>query len=218
MKLSNYPNITFKSSAIHYGNMSTVHEDPNKVVEHREKFFRKHKLSLTNAVNMFVEHSNKVVIVDRSDSQKGVFEDEDGIMSDALCTNQKDLILMLVTGDCLPIGISDTKKRAIALLHGSRKSLQKGVLEATVETLSKNFESNPKDLIVEIGPSIGPCCYNFDLWTLTEKKLRTLGVLKKNIHNQKLCTYHSGNYFSHRKYVVEHLSNDFRIMTVLGMV
>lgn len=217
MRMSDFPQVIFKSSTIKDKNMSTVHEDPKKVVQHRKQFLEKYKLSLNDCVNMFVEHEDKVTVVDKSDCKKGIFEDKNGIITDGLCTNQKNLIIMLVTGDCLPIGLYDPKKEAIALLHGSKKSLQKGIVKTGIKIMKESFSSNAHDLIVEIGPSIGPCCYNSNLWKLTEEELQYLGVLKENIYNQKFCTYHEDKHFSHRKYINEHLANDSRILTIFSL-
>ncbi len=37
-----------------------------------------------------------------------------------------------------------------------------------------------------IGPSIGPCCYEVDLWEENERQLRSAGI--ERISNCRLCT------------------------------
>lgn len=214
MIFNNHP-LIFASSEIPDGNMSYIKGDAKEASENRKKFLKKFGLDLKNAINLSMQHDNKAVIVTLDDSGKGTLVRKEKIWADAIITNQKNLTLMLLTGDCLPIGVFDPDKQVVALIHGSKKSLELGVLENTVFLLIQNFDVNPKSLIVSIGPSIGPCCYYNDLWSLAEKKLIKMGLVKKNIFNSKVCTYHNGQYFSHRKSVDLKLKDDFRLATIL---
>mgnify|MGYP001559621249 FL=1 len=82
--------------------------------------------------------------------------------------------------------------------------------------MALEFKTKPKDLVFEIGPSIGPCHYNQDIWTEAQKQVVAFGVEKKNIYNDKTCTY-SENYYSHREFTEKELNEDNRIATVFGL-
>lgn len=216
MIFDKYPEIIFTSSKIADGNMSTLKGDPHIAIKNRKKFLKKYQLKLENTVNMFLEHHSKVAIVGKNELGKGAFEKNDGIAVDGIITDQKGIALMVMTGDCLPIAIFDPTKGIIALIHGSKKSLELGVLENSISLLHNKFVVLPSNLRVTIGPSIGPCCYHTNLWLYTQKKLQKLGILKKNIYNRCICTYHTKEYFSHRR-SDDTQTPEGRFITILGI-
>ncbi len=216
MIFDKYPEIIFDSSKIADGNMSTLKGDPFVAIKNRKKFLKKHQLKLENTVNMFLEHNGKVIIVGKKEAGKGAFEKNDGITADGIITDQKDITLMVMTGDCLPIAIFDPTKGVIALIHGSKKSLELGILENSISLLIEKFATLSSNLIISIGPSIGPCCYYVDLWSYTQKILQRLGILKKNIYNSCICTYHTKEYFSHRR-SDDTQTTEGRFITILGI-
>lgn len=206
----------FVSSKISDGNMSTIKDDSSVAIRNRQLFLEKFGLKLNQVVNMFLEHKDKVVIVGKNDLGKGAFDLKNGISADGIITNQKGVFLMVMTGDCLPIGFYDPIKQIIALVHGSKKNLPSKIVDNTVTMFRDTFQSKPDNLVISIGPSIGPCCYDMDLWSLVENKLKALGVSKENIHNFRVCTYHTNQYFSHRRASNQN-QPDFRFTTILGI-
>jgi len=145
--------------------------------------------------------------------------------------------------DCIPLAIYDPKNKVIALIHCSWKNLDKLIIPKVIKKIVKEFGSASKDLIVEFGPSLGPCCYKnlpelkqkddpkwrpyifkaadktytIDIWGVTQNQLLLSGLLEKNINNPKICTYYSHEYFSYRKMRVEGTEDNFRFAAVLGM-
>lgn len=205
----------FVSSTISDGNMSLKRGTPKEATYNRKKFLKRFGLSTKDIVVMSLSHKTTIKKVSTKDLGKDVIE------ADGLITSDKGVFLFLLTADCLPMAFYDPNKEVVGLLHVSRHNINLGIISQAIRGLKK-LGSDPKDLVVKIGPSIGPCCYildqgRVDLWTLVEKQLKTLGVLGKNIDNPKVCTYHSGEYFSHRKTIVENLPNDFRFATILGI-
>jgi len=78
---------------------------------------------------------------------------------DASLTKTPGLLLGIQTADCVPILLVDPEKRVVAAIHAGWRGTLARVLEKTVGELCAHFQSNPADLFVAIGPSIGPCCY-----------------------------------------------------------
>jgi hypothetical protein len=78
---------------------------------------------------------------------------------DASTTNRQDLLLAVQTADCVPILFVDPKKRAVAAVHAGWRGTLARIAEKTVGRMKMEFGSEPKDLLVALGPSIGPCCY-----------------------------------------------------------
>ena len=65
------------------------------------------------------------------------------------------------TGDCPYVFIADPLRRLIALIHCSRHTLKKGLLEKTISTILGKTDLKKRYLLFGIWPGIGPCCYNF---------------------------------------------------------
>jgi len=194
----------FVTSKTSDGNMDFRFGEYKKVLENRKKFFN--KLGVKNIVEVKQIHDNNVVLIEN-------IVDPD-TAADGMVTNH-NIYLMLRIADCIPIGLYDPTHQALGLVHAGSKGLEKSIIKNVLNQMKKNFKTNPKDLIVNFGPSIGPCHYKMDLWTEAEKQLSEYGVLEKNIDNPKICTYESKDYFSHRR------SQDFkteggRFVTILG--
>jgi len=67
---------------------------------------------------------------------------------DALYTNKKKEVCAILTADCLPIFISDTFGKEVAVIHAGWKGLLGGIIEQTL----KSFSS--RNLVAHFGPAI----------------------------------------------------------------
>ena len=127
-------------------------------------------------------HGNGVAVVDQPGTVGGV---------DALITRRAGLPLIIRCADCVPVFIFDRAAPAIALIHSGKKGTLANVVGATVAAL------RPSAGVAFIGPSIGPCHYEVDLWTAIEAQLRAAGITE--IHNPRVCTAcHLDRYYSYR--------------------
>jgi YfiH family protein len=87
---------------------------------------------------------------------------EDGkalLRGDALFTGDADILLGILTADCVPVLIADTRTHAVAAFHAGWRGTLARIVERGVGTLRREFGSTPKDLIAAVGPAIGPCCF-----------------------------------------------------------
>ena len=156
----------------------------------------------------------------------GTFDYEQSIKAtDAMITNIPDICLIILVADCVPILFFDTKKKVIGAAHAGWRGTVKSIAQNTVKAFQKHFNSSLKDIIVGIGPSIGPCCYEvgeevikeikngfpdkvtkvlnnkgyFNLWEANKLQLTDIGIDEKNIEVAELCTYcHADIFFSRR--------------------
>lgn len=78
---------------------------------------------------------------------------------DALVTATPGTTLVVFTADCLPVLLADPKRRVIAAVHGGRRSTLLGLVPKTVACLRERFGTNPRDLVVALGPAARGCCY-----------------------------------------------------------
>jgi copper oxidase (laccase) domain-containing protein len=146
--------------------------------DHAESDFIR-SLGLTGFARAEQPHGNGVAVVDRPGSVPGV---------DALITRQRGLPLLIRCADCAPVFIVDRRTPAIALIHSGKKGTLANVVGKTLQAM-------PGADFAFIGPSIGPCHYEMDLWSAIEAQLAGIAT----IHNPRVCTAcRLDRYFSYR--------------------
>ena len=90
--------------------------------------------------------------------------------------------------DCLPIAVAGPGGAAI--LHGGRRGLEQEIAAFGAVTVGATAAA--------IGPGIGPCCYEVDLWREAQRQLREAGV--QRVESADLCTCcETELFFSHRR-------------------
>ncbi len=90
--------------------------------------------------------------------------------------------------DCLPIAA--VGPGGAAILHGGRRGLEQGIARRGASAVGATAAA--------IGPGIGPCCYEVDLWSEARRQLREAGVAE--IESADLCTCCEPElFFSHRR-------------------
>jgi len=90
--------------------------------------------------------------------------------------------------DCLPVAVAGPGGAAI--LHCGRRGLEQGLAGKGAAAVNATAAA--------IGPGIGPCCYEVDLWLEARRQLRDAGVTE--IEAADLCTCCEAElFFSHRR-------------------
>lgn len=90
--------------------------------------------------------------------------------------------------DCLPIAVAGPAGAAI--LHCGRRGLEQEIVIRGATAVGATAAA--------IGPGIGPCCYEVDLWQEARRQLRAAGV--EEIEAAHLCTCCEPElFFSHRR-------------------
>ena len=97
-------------------------------------------------------------VVSTPETRKAMPGDE--IDADASVTNIANEVLVIMTADCLPALFTNSKGTVVGAAHAGWRGLCAGVLENTVaEMLRLSKESSASDLLVWLGPSIGPASF-----------------------------------------------------------
>jgi len=78
---------------------------------------------------------------------------------DAIVSNQAGLALSVMVADCVPILVCDPARGVAAAIHAGWRGTCARVARTAIETMEREFGSEPADLIVAIGPSAGPDDY-----------------------------------------------------------
>ncbi len=190
-----------------------VNDIKENVDKNRQKLAQSLGYNSNDLVYMNQAHGNNVQIVTHNSPK---FIDN----CDGLITNEKNLPLMVMVADCIPILLYDKIKGVIAALHAGRNSTFKKITQVAIDKMKEEFSSNPLDIEAVLGPSIQKCCYevsdellhivknsfgdefiynnNIDLQGINRSILEQNGV--KNIKISKICTKCMGtDYYSYRK-------------------
>lgn len=149
--------------------------------------------------------------------------------ADGLTTDTPGLFLLGYFADCLPILAYDPVHRAVGLAHAGWRGTLLSIAGRLVEEMAAAWGTRPADLVVGLGPAIGPCCYEvgeeviagvqahlpqpgrllrpgrpghayLDLWAANRQTLLGAGVRPEHIETAGLCTAcHVGRFFSYRR-------------------
>ena len=165
-----------------------VEDDKKNVIENRIKLSQKHNYIAQNLIFMDQIHSNNIQIIEDTSINK--IPNCDGII-----TKIKNIPLMVMVADCIPVLIFDKRELKIAVIHAGREGTYKKIVQKAI----KKLNSNPQNLIVCLGPSIHKCCYEVDLQALNLEQLFQMGIKKENIEISNICTCCHKDYFSYRR-------------------
>lgn len=219
-KLNKYQNLLIQISSKKDYSMKLSDEDiNNKIIwNNRRKFLNKLDLKPDQAVFTDLVHGIKIKDVGKNDAGKIINR------TDGLITKEKELFLSITVADCLPVFLFDPINQAIGLVHAGWKGLDKNILKEIINKLKKDLKSDPKKILVGIGPGISKCHfevkkdllikfkeygniilnkngkYYLDLKEIAKRQLINSGALEENIEISSECTFCLKNkYFSYRR-------------------
>lgn len=191
---SEHKNIAHGISTRDFGSMKNADKSINR--KNLGKFLSFMKIP-ESGICMGQIHGGKVVVV--SDDKNLFIENTDGMV-----TSTKNIALCVMTADCLPILLFDPIRCVIGVAHGGRKGLLNEIIKNTIEKF-KDFQSDPKDIKVGIGPGIEEICYEVDgefinIRKLANDQLQNEGVNSANIENINICTKcNESDFYSFRR-------------------
>jgi YfiH family protein len=79
--------------------------------------------------------------------------------ADALVSDEPDVAIVVRAADCVPLVMADRVHGAVAAVHAGWRGTAARAAVAALAALTREFSTRPTDVVVAIGPSIGPCCY-----------------------------------------------------------
>ncbi len=207
------------SLALHTG------ETQERIIANRESLVR--QLSVEEKT-VFVTanqiHSDHIVVIDKKE-MRGWHDLKDAVQEcDALVTNQRGVVLTILTADCVPVLLYDPVKRVVAAVHAGWKGTQADIITKTIGAMGVRFGSDPSDILAGVAPAIGRCCYEvgedvalyflnysdaieqcgekymLDLPQINRRQMILAGLLDAHIEMSGICTAcEVEEYFSYRK-------------------
>ena len=104
-------------------------------------------------------HTTNVRKVTEEDWGKGFSKERDYSDVDGLITNVPQTVLTTFYADCVPIYLVDPVKKAIGLCHSGWRGTVGRISQVTITRMQKEYDSDPKDILAAVGPSICQNCY-----------------------------------------------------------
>jgi len=85
---------------------------------------------------------------------------EQTLVGDGLITAVPQLLLAVLTADCIPVILVDTKKHAAGVFHAGWRGTVKRIVEKGVGEMRRCFGTRARDIKAAIGPGVHNCCYS----------------------------------------------------------
>lgn len=178
-----------------------VDDDIERVKENRQRLCQQFKI----AQPVWLKQVHGVNVVNASTARQHA-------EADAIVSNYAGEICAVMTADCLPLLFCNQSATKVAAAHAGWRGLANGVIEATVEAMQEKTQ----DLMVWLGPAIGPDCFEVgkdvldafvshdkqaskafkqqddshylaDIYQLARQRLNRLGI--DQVFGGGLCTY-----------------------------
>jgi YfiH family protein len=203
-----------------------VGDDRDTVLKNRERLAVAVGVPLDRFTIARQIHSGNVRIVSAALRGSGSRDQVNAVEgTDAMATDTPGICLIVLVADCVPMLFFDPSRRAIGVAHAGWRGTLESVASHTVTAMKDAFGSSPGDIVVGIGPSIGPCCYQvgpevvsqvkrvfhqrndfivneskdgrgyLDLWKANLDVLLHAGVKRENIEIARRCTCHEPEWF-----------------------
>ncbi len=116
---------------------------------------------------------------------------------DALATAVPRMPLVVRVADCGPVYFYDSEKQVIAVAHSGRKGTEGNIVASTIECLRETYDTDPANVMVQLGPCIRPPHYEIDFAGEIGRQARACGV--RQFEDCGQCTAsHLDRYYSYR--------------------
>ncbi|MBN2220579.1 MAG: peptidoglycan editing factor PgeF [Vallitaleaceae bacterium] len=134
-------------------------DEEERVLENYRRFAQTLGLELDQLVLSNQVHGAEIYHIKKHDAGKGFTKRNDIIGVDGFITKELGLGLVTLYADCVPLFFYDPKQKVIGLAHAGWKGSALKIAKKMIDEMVSYYGCNPKDVLVGIGPSIGPCCY-----------------------------------------------------------
>ena len=157
----------------------SVSDDSENVGENRQRLANELQINPNKFLFPWQTHSDNIKIILNPEGKRDNLANTDGII-----TNVPGICISVLTADCVPLIFYDPSKQVIGAVHSGWRGTVKGIAGKMVQTFITEFNSKPSDILVGIGPSIGPDVYEVGKDVVEEVK-KTFGKESELILNEK---------------------------------
>ncbi|PHQ80712.1 MAG: hypothetical protein COB66_04145 [Coxiella sp. (in: Bacteria)] len=129
---------------------SHVNDNPDHVMANRQQLMQQHNLP---RMPIWLNQTHTTYPVELAANSTTLSQE-----CDAAYTRCADMPCTVLTADCLPLLVCNRQGTEVAAIHAGWRGLQAGVIENTIDQLT----SSPDDLLVWLGPAIGPSAFEIN--------------------------------------------------------
>ncbi len=199
-------------------------DDPARVAENRRRFAA--AVGYDPARLATGKQVHGTVINQAHPDELGALATREG---DGLVSRVPGLALGVYTADCVPVLIAHPDSGAVAAVHAGWRGAAAGIAGLAVQAVGNLAAAPLRQLVVALGPSIGPCCFevgqevvdaftarwpgahrfatpgprgkpHFDLWRAIALDLAEVGVKAAQLDATPPCTHcNPERFFSYRR-------------------
>lgn len=196
-------------------------DESSRVIQNRSMLFQAFNLEGNGVFDVWQVHGETVICTDEPRNPASLHQ-----KADAIITNRRNIVLLMLFADCVPVILYDPVQKAVGIAHAGWKGTVLQVAAKAVKKMENCYGSQPSDIKAAIGPSIGPdhysvgvdviqsirsafgpvaddfiqdsdCETKLDLWKCNRYILEHVGV--RHIEVAGICTAcHTDDWFSHR--------------------
>ena len=203
-----------------------ANDQASNVIRNREILAKSLGISADSFCFLNQVHGDQVAVVDHTARGRGAKDSSNSIpKTDAIITQAKNVCLVAQSADCVGILFYDPVKQVIGAARSGWRGTVKKIAAKTAQAMQTNFGSQPKDILVGLGPGISPEVYevgdevvdevenafgnsfqfitysdytkkpHFNMWEAIRQSLIDIGVPAKNIITSGLCSYRNPSLF-----------------------
>jgi len=202
-------------------------DEPGDVRENRMRVATVMGIAAERFVYLQQVHGVNVVRADSKVLTGG--SDQPGVefaASDGVYTTDIDVVLSVLTADCVPCAIALPSAGVVAMLHAGWKGTIGNIVASALSGIKGELGLDLSEIKAVMGPAIGPCCYEvdegrarlfvekygedsnvvcgegehrLDLFQANRINLLEAGVREENISRVGGCTCCEERYFSFRR-------------------
>jgi YfiH family protein len=211
-------------------NLAGFNEDAaENILENRRRFLKLFPGHWSLAGCWQVHGTDVRVVANAAEARSAENSLGDTVYCDAIVSNASGVLAGVKTADCVPILFGDAQTGAFAAVHAGWRGTLAGVATHALRRLQREYDSDPADVRIAIGPAASSCCYEvggevieafkaryphndslfvptrtgharIDLLKANREQLTAAGVAADRIHTAPLCTIcRTDLFFSYRK-------------------
>jgi len=178
---------------------------------------------------------NQLIFLRQTHSASGIVCTEDNRLDirpfkhegDFLITDVQYIGLGIMTADCLPIVLYDSRNHVVAIVHAGWRGSAQGIVLKALESMQEEYNTDLNNLQIFFGPAAKLCCYQvdedlvkefdnypyaehtfqwhgeqvfFDLLGFNRLQLESVGIKKEAFHfGYSICTICDDKFYSYRR-------------------